>query len=64
MGTLRSEVPLSGLVVNGITLGQPSGSVDEDTGLTGAPYIYDDPRLPDGEIIVDIVIDPTEVPGV
>jgi hypothetical protein len=49
MGTLRSATDHTGLMVNGVTLGQPA----RDTGKDGEPvggYRWDDSRLPDGVI--------------
>jgi hypothetical protein len=49
MGTLRSETDHTGLVVNGITLGDPARDVDKDGGPAGE-YRWDDARLPNGTI--------------
>jgi hypothetical protein len=49
MGTLRSTADHSGMVVNGITLGQPARGVD-DNGEPVGEYRWDDSRLPDGVI--------------
>lgn len=42
MGTLRSLTDHSGLVINGILLGQPA----EQDGM----YVWDDSSLPNGEL--------------
>jgi YD repeat-containing protein len=61
MGTLRSATDHTGMVVNGITLGQPVQDVDDD----GEPFGYrwDDGRLPTGEIDESgvITVDETEL---
>lgn len=55
MGTLRSTVNWSGITVHGVLLGDPAQD--------GALYLWDDPKLPDGEITAtgEVVPDgPTE----
>jgi hypothetical protein len=49
MGTLRSMTDHSGMMVNGITLGQPAQDID-DNGEPVGEYRWDDSRLPDGVI--------------
>jgi hypothetical protein len=49
MGTLRSVTDYSGMVVNGITLGQPARDMDDNDEPVGE-YRWDDSRLPDGVI--------------
>jgi hypothetical protein len=51
MGTLRSTSNLSGqhIEVNDVTLGEPTGTYTEDGQLV-PPYLYDDPRLPNGVV--------------
>jgi hypothetical protein len=51
MGTLRSASDCSGLVVNGVTLGEPTFT-DEVPSLDPDPLLFawDDPRLPSGVI--------------
>jgi hypothetical protein len=63
MGTLRSSSDCSGLLVNGITLGEPTFtdvvlSLDPDPLL----FAWDDPRLPNGVIEDEgtITIDETD----
>jgi hypothetical protein len=60
MGTLRSMTDHIGLMVNGITLGEPARDVDDNDEPVDE-YRWDDSRLPsgvisdDGEITVDEV---------
>jgi hypothetical protein len=49
MGTLRSMTDHSGMVVNGITLGDPARDLDDNDEPVGE-YRWDDSRLPDGVI--------------
>jgi hypothetical protein len=62
MGTLRSTTDHTGMVVNGITLGQPVQDVDDDGEPLGE-YGWDDGRLPTGEIddAGVITVDETEL---
>jgi hypothetical protein len=62
MGTLRSATDHSGMVVNGITLGQPAQDMDDD-GQPFGEYKWDDSRLPTGEIddAGVITVDETEL---
>lgn len=55
MGTLRSSTDHSGMLVNGIILGDPV-ELDDDPNT----WQWDDNRIPNGEILADgtIVIDP------
>lgn len=63
MGTLRSASDCSGLLVNGITLGDPTFT-DEVPSLEADPILFawDDPRIPTGVIEDDgtIRIDETD----
>jgi hypothetical protein len=58
MGTMRSATNHSGLVVNGITLGEAARDVDDNEQPVGE-FRWDDSRLPNGvinetnEIILD-----------
>jgi hypothetical protein len=49
MGTLRSATDHTGLVVNGVRLGEPVRDVDDNEQPVGE-YRWDDARLPNGEI--------------
>jgi hypothetical protein len=49
MGTLRSMTDHSGMVVNGITLGEPARDMDDNDEPVGE-YRWDDSRLPNGVI--------------
>ena len=49
MGTIRSAIDLTGLVINGVTLGSPSGDLD-DSGEVVGPFRWDDARFPSGEL--------------
>lgn len=64
MGTLRSASYCSGLVINGLTLGEPTFT-DEIPPLEAQPlmFAWDDPRLPSGVIEDDgiVTLDETEV---
>jgi hypothetical protein len=62
MGTLRSATDHTGMVVNGITLGEAARDVDEDEQPTG-DYRWDDSRLPRGSINKAgvITVDETEM---
>lgn len=56
MGTLRSKFNHSGLVINGITLGQPPILAEDLTNpqtISEAFFIWDDSSLPTGEISKD-----------
>jgi len=61
MGTLRSMSDHTGLIVNGITLGQPARDVDEKDNPVGE-YRWDDSRLPNGVIEDDgsLTLDETD----
>jgi hypothetical protein len=64
VGTLRSKFNHSGLVINGITLGQPPILVEDLTepqAISDAFFIWDDSALPTGEISKDgsVVLDET-----
>jgi hypothetical protein len=61
MGTLRSETNHTGLMVYGITLGQPARDMD-DNGEPVGEYRWDDSRLPNGVVEDDgtITLDETE----
>jgi hypothetical protein len=62
MGTLRSDSDHSGLMFNGITLGQPARDMDDNDEPIGE-YRWDDSRLPNGVVEDDgtITLDETEV---
>ena len=63
MGTLRSTSDHTGLVVNGITLGQPARDTDDNGELLlDSEYRWDDSHLPNGVIEDDgtITIDESE----
>lgn len=52
MGTLRSNtLAPQGLTLNGVTLGEPSGTYTEEGDLT-PPYLWDDGAFPSGEASV------------
>jgi hypothetical protein len=56
MGTLRSKFNHSGLIINGITLGQPpilAEDLTEPQTISDAFFIWDDSMLPTGEISKD-----------
>jgi hypothetical protein len=59
MGTLRSHTNHTGMIVDGITLGEPV-ELDDDP----ATWEWDDHRIPTGEILADgtIVPDATDAP--
>ena len=62
MGTLRSKFNHSGLVINGIALGQPpilAEDLTDPQAISDAFFIWDDSALPTGEILEDktIVLD-------
>jgi hypothetical protein len=61
MGTLRSITDHTGLMVNGITLGQPARDMDNNDEPIGE-YRWDDSRLPNGVIEDDgtITLDETD----
>jgi hypothetical protein len=64
MGTLRSKFNHSGLVINGITLGQPPILAEDLTDpqtISYAFFIWDDSALPTGEISKDgsVILDET-----
>jgi hypothetical protein len=51
MGTLRSQYDHSGMMVNGITLGEPAWDTDENgERVKGSDYRWDDSALPNGSI--------------
>jgi hypothetical protein len=50
MGTLRSASDCSGLLVNGITLGDPTFTDEITEGADPILFAWDDSRLPDGII--------------
>jgi hypothetical protein len=51
MGTLRSATDHTGLIVNGITLGEPARDTDDDgEPLPDSEYRWDDSRLPSGTL--------------
>ena len=52
MGTIRANSDVTGMAVNGITLGPPV--------LDGGVYYWDDPRVPD----LDLTIPPPAVDDV
>jgi hypothetical protein len=59
MGTLRSKFNHSGLIVNGITLGQSpilSEDLTDPKAISDAFFIWDDSTLPTGEILEDATI--------
>ena len=59
MGTLRSVTDMSGMSVNGVTLGSPAQSDDDPPILS-----WDDSRLPNGEIVDGVlVVDESPLPG-
>ena len=63
MGTLRSMTDYTGLIVNGITLGDPARETDDDgEPLPDSEYRWDDSRLPEGVIEDDgtITLDQSE----
>jgi hypothetical protein len=56
MGTLRSKFNHSGLVINGVTLGQPpilAEDLTEPQTISDAFFIWDDSMLPTGELLED-----------
>jgi hypothetical protein len=56
MGTLHSKFNHSGMVVNGITLAYPAiltQDLQEPMSMSDAYFIWDDSRLPNGEILED-----------
>ena len=56
MGTLKSKFNHSGLVVNGITLGQPpilADDLTEPRAISDAYFVWDDSAIPTGEILED-----------
>jgi hypothetical protein len=59
MGTLRSHTNHTGMVVDGVLLGDPVELDDDPT-----TYEWDDHRIPTGEILADgtIVPDATDAP--
>ena len=57
MGCLRSTTDLTGLVVDGVTLGDPVELDDDPT-----TWEWDDHRIPTGEILADGTIVPDEAP--
>jgi hypothetical protein len=61
MGTLRSTTDHSGMIVNGITLGEPARDFDDEEQPVGE-YRWDDARLPNGVIEDDgtITLDETD----
>lgn len=61
MGTIRSNTDHSGMLVNGITLGDPARDVD-DNGEPVGDYRWDDSRLPSGVIEGDgtLTLDETD----
>jgi hypothetical protein len=60
MGTLRSETDHTGLMVNGVALGQPARDVDDNEQPIGE-YRWDDSRFPDGLLDAEGVLTPDEV---
>lgn len=60
MGTLRSASDCTGLVINGVTLGEPTFTDEMQADANPILFAWDDPRLPsgviddDGTIIVDM----------
>ena len=63
MGTLRSETNHTGLMVNGITLGEPSCDMDDNDEPVGE-YRWDDSRLPNGVVENDGTITLDEIEDV
>lgn len=63
MGLLRSASDCSGLVVNGITLGEPTFTDSDSEGIAPMLFVWNDSRLPDGEISNDgeIIVDESEL---
>lgn len=57
MGTLRSLTDFSGLIVNGVILGQPV-ELDGDP----ATFEWDDSAFPNGEILADGTVKVDEEP--
>lgn len=63
MGSLRSKFNHKGLVVDGITLGDPPILTEElvaPQSIAEAWFVYDDSRIPTGEILEDGTIVPDE----
>ena len=62
MGTLRSASDCSGLVMNGIRLGDPTFTDARDDTATPVMFVWDDPRLPNGVIEDDgsVTLDETD----
>jgi hypothetical protein len=51
MGTLRSATNHTGLIVNGITLGDPARDTDDDGEPSpNSEYRWDDSRIPSGTL--------------
>jgi hypothetical protein len=63
MGTLRSTNDHTGLMVNGITLGQAAREVNDNDEPVGE-YRWDDSRLPNGVIEDDGTITLDEIEDV
>ena len=63
MRTLRSKFNNSGIVVNGITLGQPpilAQDLTDPQAISEAFFIWDDSGIPTGEILEDGTIIPDD----
>jgi hypothetical protein len=62
MGTLRSASDCSGLVVNGVTLGDPTFTDEMHTDADPILFAWDDSRFPSGVIEDDgsVTLDETD----